>query len=138
MIPVAIHKIFGGVGLGLVQSRVAVGRCLKGAVFDGADIYQAALIRGELELRDAVGHVTEFLSLAEFVAFQRGFPNLGTLNEENAFAVKGPARVAYALRVAGKLDAVAAVDVAQKQIAAAAVVLYRIVRYTIENLCAVR
>ena len=60
VVPVTVHQVLCGVGTGLVEGRIAVRRGTYCLVFDGTGVDDAALVRGKLELGDAVRHIAEF------------------------------------------------------------------------------
>ena len=137
VVPVAVHQVLRRVGLGLVESRVAVRRGLEGGVLDAAHVQDLLLIRGDLVVADPVGDVAELDLLAEFAALERGLPELPALQEIDALAVGRPARGADALGVARQLDLAGTVRIAEEQVAAAAVLRYGGIGYAVEDLAAV-
>ena len=124
VVPVAVHQVFGGVGLRLVQVLELVRRLLQGRILDAAHIQDLVLVRRELVVGNAVRNVTQLHLLAEFVPLEGGLPELPALQEEDALAVGGPAGGADALGEAGQLDLAAAVRIAEEQVAATLVVGY--------------
>ena len=137
VVPVAVHQVFCGVGVGLVEGGIEIGRGLQGGVLDAAHIQDLLLVRGDLEVADPGGDIAEFHALTEFVALQGRFPELAALQEINASAVGGPASAADALRVVRELDFIGAVGVAEEEVAAAAVVRDGGVGHAVENLASV-
>ena len=137
VVPVAVHQVLGGIGFSLVESRIAVDRGLESAVYR-ADVQDIALVRREFELADAGGDVAYLDLLAELRPLERGLPDLSALQEVDLLAVEGPSGIGHALGVARQLHLVGAVDVAQEEIAAAAVVRYRGIAYAVEHLGSVR
>ena len=138
VVPVTVHQILGGIGLGLVKQRVALRRSLYGAVIDGADIQDVALVGREFELADSGGNVTDLDFFTKFRTLERGLPYLASLEEVDLLPVKRPAGVGDALGVTGQLDLVSTVDIAQEEVAAAAVVSDGGVTDSVEHLGPVR
>ena len=138
VVPVAVHQVFRGVGLGLVECRIGVGGLDQRGILDGGGIEDLLPVRGDLEFADAGGYLTEFHFLAQFRAQEGRLPELAALDEVDFAAVLGPAGVADALGIAGQLDAAAAVGVTEEKVAATAVVRDGVVTDAVEDLASVR
>ena len=133
----AVHEIFGCVGLSLVQGRITVHRGLDSTV-NRAGIQDVGLVGRKLELSNARRNVTDLDLLAELVALQGSLPDLSSLEEIDLLAVERPACVGDALGIPGKLDLVGAVDVAHEEVAATAVVREGCVADPVKDLGPVR
>ena len=90
MVPVAVHEVFRGIRLCLVQHRVRVGGYFHGAV-DIGNIHELAAVGGEGELFHAAGDIGLQDALAQFSVRIGGLEELAALQEEDGFSVGAPA-----------------------------------------------
>ena len=134
VVPVAVHEVFGGVGLSLVETRV--GRGLHRGM-NGGDVHYLLAVRGDGEFAHPCGDVADFHLLAQLAAAEGSLPDLAALDEEDGLSVRHPAGAVHALRVAGELHLAASVEIAQVEVPAAFVVGYALVAYAVEHLGAV-
>ena len=124
VVPMPVHQLLGGVGLRLVERRVAVGGGLQRGVLDAADVDHAGLVGRNRESADSGRYVAQSLHPAELAVGIGSLAELAVVDEIDLRAVGRPAGVADALAETGELAPVAAVGVADEEVGAAAVLRY--------------
>ncbi len=121
VVPVAVHQVLGGIGVGLVQRRIGIRGTPDGAR-DGAHEHELGAVRGEGELIDTARDVSDLGALAELPGLVGGLPDLAALEEIDGVAFRGPAGVRKALSVHRKLRGIAAAHGDGEEVTDAAVV----------------
>ncbi len=90
VIPVTVHQVLGGIGLGLVQHGVCVGRNLHAAVH-GRHIQQLALIRRKQVVVNALFHICQLHAAPQHAIRPGRLVKLPALKEIDGAAVLAPA-----------------------------------------------
>ena len=132
VVPVAVHQVLGGVGLGLVQQGIRVRGHFHGTVYIGY-IHHLGAVRGQLVIVYSAGDIGHQFPLSQLVVGKRGLEELAALQEEDGFSVGAPAGRCNALAVQGERGGLSAFHRQHIEVADAAVFRHIRVAHPIED-----
>ena len=96
MVPVAVHKVLGSIGLSLVERRIGIGGLDHCRVLDGRGVDYLLSVGRYLELADSCGNIAELDLLPELAGLEGGFVELPALHEIDGIAIVAPAGAVHA------------------------------------------